>query len=160
MFNISTDYTNYDTKRRGPFNSIIALLLMGVLMFVLYYAFKGFYKLLYIGAPILLIITFIANYRVVWFYFVDMINLFRRDILSGIIKLAFTVFCYPLVIGWLFIKAIFFFKIDQVRANVDKQSTAYQKSLYDDYEEISSTKNVSTDAGQRSTSEHKNHQRK
>lgn len=153
MYNISTDYTNYDTKRRGPFDSIIALILLGVLMFVLYYAFKGVYKLLYIGAPILLLVTLIINYRVVWMYFVDMINLFRRDVLSGVLKMAFTVLCYPLVIGWLFIKAIFFYKIDQMRQNIDKQTPAFQKTLYSDYEEISSKKNGNTDADAQSAPE-------
>ena len=140
MFNIRTDYTNFDTKRLGPFNPLISFLLLGALMFVLFYVFKGIYKVLYVGAPILLLITLIVNYRVVLFYFTDIINLFRRDVLSGIIKIAFTIFCYPLVIGWLLIKAIFFFKIDQVRQNVDKQSATRQKTLYTDYEEISSKK--------------------
>ena len=140
MFNIRTDYTNYDTKRLGPFNSLISFLLLGVLMFILFYVFKGIYKVLYIGAPFLLLVTLVVNYRVVLHYFIDIINLFRRDLLSGIVKMAFTVFFYPLVVTWLLIKAVFFVKIDQVRQKVQTQSNDYQKTLYTDYEEISSIK--------------------
>ena len=140
LFNIRAAYANNDTKRFGSFSSLISFLLLGVLMFILFFVFKGIYNVLYFGAPILLIFTLFVNYRVVFNYFINLINLFRRDVLSGIIKMAFTIFCYPLVIGWLFIKAIFFFKIDQVQQHVEKQSAVNQKTLFTDYEEISSKK--------------------
>jgi hypothetical protein len=99
---------------------------------------KGFFTLLYWIAPVLLIATLIINYKVVGDYILDLTKTFKRDILWGIAKTAFTILCYPLVIGWLFVKALFLQRVDKVKQEIESQMKENYNSQYIDYEEISS----------------------
>lgn len=127
------------SSNKNPFNSILSLLTIIGVLIVLFLVIRGFVSLLYLVAPVLLIITLIIRYRVVADYAISLFETFQTDILMGILKVAFTFVCYPFVIGWLFIKALFYRKMDQVKQSMDSQ-TIYQQSSdqYADYEEVSS----------------------
>lgn len=129
---------NFNNKpNSNPFNSLVSLLIFVGVLIVLFFLLKGFVTLLYWVAPILLIITLLIRYRVVADYAVSLFETFQTDILMGILKVAFTIFCYPFVIGWLFMKAIFYRKMDQVKQTMDSQIYQQPTEQYTDYEEVS-----------------------
>jgi hypothetical protein len=144
--------TNYQGSFRvggnpnNPFGSIINLLIFFAVLAGMYFFIGGVFKLLYLVAPILLIATLIINYRIVAEYAIDVFETFRTDILWGAVKVAFTVLCYPLVIGWLFAKSLIYRKVDKIKQQFEEQVNAVNPNLgskgttteFADFEELSS----------------------
>ena len=121
----------------NPFSSLMSLLIFfGVVALVIMIMY-GFVKILYLVAPVLLIITLVINYRIVSDYLVNIFETFKTDILMGVVKVVFNVLCYPFVIGYLFIKALFYRKMGKMRKQFENQINQTQGSQYADYEEIS-----------------------
>jgi predicted membrane protein len=129
----------------NPFNSLISLLIFGGVLFLLYFLVSGFFKLLYVAAPVLLVVTLIINYRVVRDYAASIVTTMQSDILMGMVKVLFTVLCYPLVIGWLFAKALIYRKVSTLQQDFQKKMTQSDLTQDVDYEEISSEELGKTD---------------
>jgi uncharacterized membrane protein YciS (DUF1049 family) len=126
----------------NPFGSIISLLIfVGILIF-LFFVVTSFVKLLYLVAPVLLIATLLINHRIVADYVMGVFDTFRNDILFGIVKILFSVFCYPFVIGWLFAKAMFYRKVNTLKKDMEQQmghtNQTQDDTQYTEYEELSS----------------------
>ena len=126
----------------NPFGSILSLLIfVGILVF-LFFVVTSFVKLLYLVAPVLLIATLLINYRVVADYVTGVFDTFRTDVLFGVVKVLFSVFCYPFVIGWLFAKAMFYRKVNTLKKDMEQQmgtmSNTTNDTQYAEYEELSS----------------------
>lgn len=129
-FNINTN------KSPNPFSSLISILIFIGVLVVLFFLLKGLVTVLYWVTPVLLVATLIVNYRVVVDYFVSIFETFQTDILMGMLKVVFTLVCYPIVIGWLFIKALFYRKMDTVKKQFEDQIRQKQGE-YAEFEEIS-----------------------
>jgi predicted membrane protein len=129
----------------NPFNSLISLLMFGGVLLLLIFLIKGFFSLLYLAAPFLLVITLIINYRVVRDYAAGIVTTLQSDILMGMVKVAFTVLCYPLVIGWLFAKALIYRKVNTLQQDFQKKMKQQDQTQDVDYEEISSEELKKTD---------------
>jgi hypothetical protein len=114
---------------RNPFSSLISLVILIAVLVGLFFLVSGFIKLLYLIAPVLLIITLIINYRVVADYVLDIGQTFQTDILFGMVKVAFAVFCYPIVIGWLLAKALIYRKVDKIQKNFQTQMDDMQRQM-------------------------------
>ena len=132
---------------KNPFGSIINLLIFFGVLVLMYFFIGGVFKLLYLAAPFLLIATLIINYRIVADYAIDIFETFRTDVLWGVVKVAFTILCYPFVIGWLFAKSLIYRKVDKMKQNFDAQMNAANANLgenppisadFADFEELSS----------------------
>ena len=121
----------------NPFSSLMSLLMFFGVLSLIFIILYGFVKILYLAAPILLIITLIINYRVVSDYLMNIFETFKTDILMGVVKVVFNVLCYPFVIGYLFIKALFYRKMGNMRKQFENQINQSQSTQYADYEEIS-----------------------
>jgi predicted membrane protein len=134
--------TNYNSKGSGsnPFNSLISLITFAGVLLLLYFLMKGFFNLLYLVAPVLLVATLIINYRVVRDYAASIVTSLQSDILMGMVKVAFTVLCYPMVIGWLFAKALIFRKVSTLQQDFQQKMNQSEQIQDVDYEEISSRK--------------------
>ncbi len=130
----------------NPFGSIISLLILIGVFILLFFMVSGFIKLLYIVAPVLLIATLLINYNLVADYVMGIFETFRTNILFGVVKVVFTVFCYPFVIGWLFAKAMFHRKITKLQKDLEQQigglNVTAQNTQFTEYEEISSDLNT------------------
>jgi predicted membrane protein len=124
----------------NPFNSLISLLIFGGVLLLLYFVVKGFFSLLYLVAPVLLVVTLVINYRVVRDYLAGIVTTMQSDVLMGVMKVVFTVLCYPLVIGWLFAKALIYRKVSSLQQDFQKKMTPQDHTQDVDYEEISSEK--------------------
>ena len=126
----------------NPFGSLLGLLLTVGVLVLLFFAASVFVKLLYFVAPLLLIATLLINYKVVADYALDVVGTFKTDLLWGVLKVAFAVIGYPFIIGWLFAKALFYRKINNLKKNYDQQMNTQmntqQNAQLAEYEELSS----------------------
>lgn len=133
-------------KPNNPFGSIISLLIIIGVFILLFFMVSGFIKLLYLVAPVLLIATLLINYRLVADYVLGVFETFQTDILMGVVKVLFSVFCYPFVIGWLFAKAMFYRKVTKLQKDLQQQmgtlNETQQNTQFTEYEEISSDLNT------------------
>ena len=132
---------------KNPFGSIINLLIFFGVLVLMFFFVKSLFSLLYLAAPFLLIATLIINYRIVADYAIDIFETFRTDVLWGAVKVAFTILCYPFVIGWLFAKSLIYRKVDKMKQNFDAQMNAANTNFgqnpsvsadFADFEELSS----------------------
>ena len=135
---------------KSPFGSIINLLIFFGVLVLMYFFIGGVFKLLYLAAPFLLVATLIINYRIVADYAIDIFETFRTDVLWGVVKVAFTILCYPFVIGWLFAKSLIYRKVDKMKQDFDAQINAANTNFgakpsvsadfadFADFEELSS----------------------
>lgn len=133
-------------KPNNPFGSIISLLIIIGVLVLLIFMVTGFIKLLYLVAPVLLIATLLINYRIVADYVMGVFETFQTDVLYGIVKVLFSVFCYPFVIGGLFAKAMFYRKVTKIQKDIEQQmgtfTESHEQTQFTDYEEISSDLNT------------------
>lgn len=132
-------------NQNTPFSALFNVLMVIGTLIILYFILMGFVKLLYLVAPILLIATLIINSRVVADYAIDVFETFRTNILLGVLKVGFSILCYPFIIGWLFAKALVFKKVDKIKRDFETQIHAANPHMrnnndtqFAEFEELSS----------------------
>ena len=136
-----SSYNSNFNRNQNPFNSLVSLLMFVGVLVLLFFLIKGFITILYLAAIPLIIITLILDYRIVADYVVSLFTTFKKDVLMGVVKVAFTALCYPVVIGWLFIKALFYRKLDKMNADISNQIKQFEKQdegKFVDFEELDS----------------------
>ena len=128
----------YSYRSSGnPLGMIIALLITAGILYLLFMAVGLALKLLLYAAPVLFIATLIINHRVLTDYFYGLVESFRRHWPSGLFRLALTLLAFPVVIAWLFFKALLFKKMAQRTADSAYRSAKYSSdSEQVDYEEL------------------------
>lgn len=87
----------------NPLTSIIILLLVGLFLYLM---FKGLYQFAYWALPVLVIATLIIDYKVYINHGKKTINRFREEFLWGLVRLVLDITFFPLLILWLFGKAV------------------------------------------------------
>jgi len=143
------------SSSRNPFSSLINLLMVAGVLFIVYLLVTGFVKLIYFSyvPPVLLALILVINYKVALQYLSDLGATFQKDVLTGIVWVLFAVFCYPFLLLWLLIKALFYRKIEQIANLGNQQGTRFNISdqpdnrafgEFADYEEIDTKKNTPT----------------
>jgi hypothetical protein len=124
----------------NPFGSIMSLLIFVGILALLFFLVSGFVKLLYYVAPVLLIATLLINHRVVVDYAKGAVETLKTNVLFGVVKILFSFFCYPFVIGWLFSKAMFYRKMSTLKKDMEQQmgqmNMGQNNTQYAEYEEI------------------------
>lgn len=116
---------------------IIALLITAGIIYLLFMAVGLAFKLLLYAAPVLFVATLIINYRVVVDYFNGLVESFRRHWFSGLFRLSISLLAFPIVIAWLFFKALLFKKMAQkVNNGPHRRAPFSQDSEQVDYEEL------------------------
>lgn len=108
-------------------NSLFAILGLMAVVILLYFFVKGIFTILSWVAPVLLLAALLLNYKVVTGYVTWIINSFKTKPLVGLGATIGTFFGFPLVAGYLFIKALLSYKL----RNADKP-----KDGYTEYEEV------------------------
>lgn len=128
----------YSYRSSGnPLGMIVALLITAGILYLLFMAVGLALKLLLYAAPVLFIATLIINYRLVTDYFSGLVGSFRRHWPSGLFRLALTLLAFPIVIAWLFFKALLFKKMAQRTADSAYRPAGYSpESEQVDYEEL------------------------
>lgn len=113
-------------------NGIIGFLVLIAFIAGIFFIAKGLFKLLYIAAPVLIILALLINYRTVVNFFKWLFGLFKRSILTGIIASILTIIGYPIVCGLLFGKSI----LDRKIRKLQEAHRAAREGELVDYEEV------------------------
>lgn len=116
----------------NPFSSIFSILIMVLIFVGLFFLAKGIFNLLALLAPILLIATAVIDYKVILNYGKWLLDLLRKDLLVGIGGILLTVFGFPIIAGFLFVKALLYRKLKKMNQGYQEQTTGE----YLEYEEI------------------------
>ena len=114
-------------------NGIFGFIFLVLLLIVLFFIARGIFKLLTFAAPVLIIGALIINYRTVINYFKFILNLFKRNALTGIIAVILSIIGFPILSGVLFGKAILDRKVRKFQqSHIDRE-----RGEFVEYEEVS-----------------------
>lgn len=96
-------YSNFNNPRGGG----LGCLIFGILgLVVAYYILKGLFALLWWAAPFLFVLTLLINWRVVGDAGASLLNLIRRQPLSGLIVAVLASVAFPITALYLFLSAV------------------------------------------------------
>ncbi|MAT54397.1 MAG: hypothetical protein CMN32_07920 [Saprospirales bacterium] len=115
-------------------NSIMGLLVMVGFFIALFYLMRGIFIILTWVAPVLLIAAFIIRKSVVINYGKWLLSTLKSNPLMGILAILLTVVGYMVVFPYLFLKALFVKKVDDLQQEHIRQT---QGDLVD-FEELDS----------------------
>lgn len=110
----------------------MGLIMMILFVVALYYLASAAFTILSWVTPILVIITLILNYRVYTDYFKMVMGLVKKSPFLGIATGIMSFIAFPLVAGYLFVKALMYRKLGQIK---DQMRTTEEKE-YVEYEEV------------------------
>lgn len=144
-------------------NSIVGLIFIVIFFIALFYLAKGVFTLLSWAAPVFLLLALIINYRVVFGYIKWIWETLTTNVLRGIVLVLLTVFGFPFVAIYLFMKAWGLRSManmqnqmqDQIKYNEqfnNQQNHTSKDGDFSDYEILGETTDSSN---QKSTSEKK-----
>jgi cytochrome b subunit of formate dehydrogenase len=119
----------------NPFNSITSIIILVLFFMALYFIAKSVFTILAWIAPVLLIGALIIDYKVVLNYGKWIVNLLKKNILMGIGAGLLTFFGFPVIAGFLFVKALLSKKVNSMKQEVERR----QQGEFVDYEELDST---------------------
>lgn len=120
----------------GSFGCLIAVVLVCVGM---YYLLQGLYHLLLWAAPALLVLALIINWRI----FPDTINnwvkTLERNPVSALLSLALVVIGFPFFALYLFLKALGYRKMEQLRQQFGEAQNPRDDTSFVEFEELESS---------------------
>jgi len=116
----------------SPGNAIFAIVILVVFFLALSWLVTGVFKVLAWVAPVLLVATLVMDYNIVLGYLKWIVNLTKRNPLMGVGAGLLTFFGFPVVAGYLFIKALLYRKVNKLKEEVEKR----EKGEFVDYEEV------------------------
>lgn len=136
MYNYSIGSRNLNQFPGGG----IGCLVFSILIFVGgYYLLQGLYYLLLWAAPALLVLALIINWRV----FPDTIKSWVKSLesnpLSALLSLAVAVLVFPFFSLYIFLKAIGYRKMEQLRQQFGEPKNPKREEEFVEFEELEST---------------------
>ncbi len=115
----------------NPFNSILSILIVVGVLAGLYFLVKGFFAILGIITPGLLIGAALLNWKVFPDYAKWIWKQLNNNAVLGVIAILFTVVLFPVVAGYLFIKAWMRYKgkkvLDSYREREEKEFVDFEE---------------------------------
>lgn len=128
---------------RSPFSSLISLVIFAGFAALMFFVVKGFVKLLYLVAPLLLVVALVLNHNVVLEYLRDLWEGLKRDVLWGVMKVVLSIVFYPFVFLWLLVKILLVRKLVKMTKNFGAQGNPFEakqgfgnEEIYTEYEEV------------------------
>jgi len=125
-------FIRLNNKKSDPINTIISLIMLVVVFMLIFFVARGVFRLLTWMAPFLFIATLILDYRVILSYGKYLLRTLERNIIWGIVMTVLTVIGFPLVIAFLFGKALLFRRVKTVEKEMEEEKTGE----YIPYEEV------------------------
>ena len=122
---------------RVPGGGLGCLIGFAVIIFVTYYALQGLYYVLWWAAPALLVLTLIINWRIFPDTIKNWLDTMETRPLSGLVTAAFAVLAFPFFALWLFLKALGYKKIENLKKEYEQAQKPQEEFV--DFEEIEST---------------------
>ncbi len=120
---------------RVPGGGLGCLLGLTLILVLLYYAVKGLYFILWWAAPALLVLALIINWRVFPDTIKNWLSTLEARPLSGIVSALFAVFAFPFFALYLFLKALGYRKMEQMKQAMNQGQTVDDEEFVD-FEEI------------------------
>lgn len=127
----------------GPFGFLLPLLMLTAVIFIFYLIFKGLYVVLNYVTPVLLVLTLLIDWKVIWQFLLYLWQSLRQQLFFGIVLVALTIVAYPFVSGYLFFKAVLNLvirrKLKQMQQNAsrfDAYTEVPQEEGFTEYVEI------------------------
>jgi len=122
-----------------PGGGLGCLIFSVLLMVGGYYILQGLYYLLLWAAPALLVLALIINWRVFPDTLKSWLKTLQSNPLSGLLYLAFAVLAFPFFSLYIFLKAIGYRKMEQLRRQFGEPEPPREEAGYVEYEELEST---------------------
>ncbi|MEZ4911965.1 MAG: hypothetical protein R2774_14020 [Saprospiraceae bacterium] len=124
------------SSSNNPLGFIKPLLVLAVFFTALFFLAKGVFWILSWVAPFLLIITLILDRKVVIDYLQFVWKLLKENSLVGILMVLITIFGFPIVSGFLFLKALGKRSIKNTINQIEKE-----RNSFTEYEEVNIEEN-------------------
>lgn len=118
-----------------------SLLMVAGVLIILYFVAKVVFSVLYFLAIPLLIATAILKYQVIVNYFKNIGRLFKRSPLLGVGAGLLSAFFYPVVIGFLFVQALMYRKVDKIEREIEDK----KEGEYVAYEEVDESDEIDSE---------------
>jgi hypothetical protein len=125
--------------RRFPGGSLGCLIAVVLVCVGLYYLLQGLYHLLLWAAPALLVLALIINWRVFPNTLNHWVKTLETNPLSALLSLALAVVAFPFFALYLFLKALGYRKMEQLRQQFGEAQKPRDSAEYAEFEEIEST---------------------
>jgi len=119
----------------NPFNSILSIVFLVAIFIGLYYVATGLFEILSLLAPFMLIGALIINYKVVTNYGKWLLNTLKTNFVRGLIMSILTFVGFPVISGYLLLKAYLSKKVEKIQADFQERS----RPDYADFEEVGDT---------------------
>ncbi len=127
----------YKLFRQGvPGGGLGCLLGAIFIFFILFFALKGLYLILWWASPALVVLTLIVNWRVVPDTLTSWFKSLQTSPLSALVSAAFAVLAFPFFALWLFLKSLGYRQIQQMKREFS--NTQPPPEDFVDFEEIES----------------------
>lgn len=124
-------FLRVDGKKRNPINTIISLIMLVVVFMIIFFVARGVFRLLTWLAPFLFIATLILDYKVILNYGKYLLRTLNRNVFWGIIMTVLTVIGFPLVVAFLFGKALLFKRVEkkekEMEEDIDGEYIPYEE---------------------------------
>lgn len=125
-------FIRLNNKKSDPINTIVSLIMLVVVFMLIFFVARGIFRILTWMAPFLFIATLILDYRVILSYGKYLLRTLERNVIWGIVMSVLTVIGFPLVIAFLFGKALLFRRVK----SVEKEIEGKKADEYIPYEEV------------------------
>ncbi|MFT4665485.1 MAG: hypothetical protein ACI8YQ_000129 [Polaribacter sp.] len=119
----------------NPFNSILSIVFLVAIFIGLYYLATGIFTILSALAPFMLLGALIINYKVVLNYGKWLLNTLKTNFLRGLGMTVLTVLGFPVISGYLLLKAFLSKKVEKMQADFEDRA----RPDFADFEEVDNT---------------------
>jgi len=129
------------TQQRSDFNispmrTIIGLIFMILILYGLYSLAVFIFKMLMYLSPVLLIATAVIDYSVITGFFNWLGRVYKSNSTTGIILMLLSAVAFPITSLFLFSRAMFRRKINQLNSRMKEEYERRERGTYTDFEEI------------------------
>ena len=114
-----------NNMRFGGGSPIIGILLLGLILYGIYFITSSLLSLLWYVGPVLLLVTAFIDHKVILNYGKYILNLFKTNPLMGVIMSLLTVFGFPFVCTFLFGKVMLKRKINKLTKDMGAQDNPF-----------------------------------
>lgn len=123
---------NSTTYRQiSSFNPLFSVLIFLGVVVGLFFAAQFIYIMLLWASPVVLLITLILDYKVVFNFIKLLVAFTRKNLVAGIVFIALSVLFFPVICLFLLGKALFNKKVDKINKRNDEE-----KNTFVPYEEV------------------------
>ena len=127
----------FQNKQRGfQLNGIMSMVITVLFFIALFYVAQFVFKILWAISPILFIAALIIDFRGVMNFGKWLINVGKKNLMTGIVAVLLCIIAFPLVALFLLGKALFKRKLKDAQGKYQEADDIPKDAEYIDYEEV------------------------